>query len=167
MNIRSSLLMLAMLGECVFAFNPAGVQIPFRLLSKTFSPAREVALHGSRRSFVEHFGVCSIAVAGASLLPENASASGGATAGGVYLLSAKQRYNGRVTKGVKGFLSLGASLESGSIDDVKTFFKSEEDGMWKDFSAAAYLLANAFRRSSSTPPDSLPSVKVRYSCLHS
>lgn len=32
-------------------------------------------------------------------------------------------------------------------------------GAWKDFSTAGYLLANAFRRSSSTPPDSLPSVQ--------
>jgi hypothetical protein len=32
-------------------------------------------------------------------------------------------------------------------------------GAWKDFSAAGYLLANAFRRSSATPPDSLPSVQ--------
>jgi hypothetical protein len=162
MTIKCSLLMLAMLGEYVFAFNPSGAQIPFRLLSKTLSPAREVALHASRRSFVESF---SIAVAGASIAvvgSENASASGGATAGGVYLLSAKQRYNGRVTKGVKGFLTLGGSLESGNIDDVKTFFKSEEDGMWKDFSAAAYLLANAFRRNSAAAPDTLPSVKVRF-----
>lgn len=36
---------------------------------------------------------------------------------------------------------------------------SEEVGSWKDFSAAGYLLANAFRRNSTTPPDSLPSVK--------
>jgi hypothetical protein len=160
---RSAILMLALLGGCVFAFNPSGVRIPFRLLSKNLSPTREVALHASRRSFVENFALSSIAVAGASLLPEKASASGGATAGGVYLLSAKQRYNGRVTKGVKGFLSLGGSLESGSIDDLKTFFKSEEDGMWKDFSAAAYLLANAFRRNSTAAPDTLPSVKV---CIH-
>jgi hypothetical protein len=166
---RSAILMLALLGGCVFAFNPSGVRIPLRLLSENLSPTREVALHASRRSFVENFALSSIAVAGASLLPEKASASGGATAGGVYLLSAKQRYNGRVTKGVKGFLSLGGSLESGSIDDLKTFFKSEEDGMWKDFSAAAYLLANAFRRNSTAAPDTLPSVKVciHYPCVYS
>lgn len=166
---RSAFLLLALLGGCAFAFNPSGVQvqIPFRLVSKNLSPTREqVVLHASRRSFVERFALSTIAVAGASLLPENASASGGATAGGVYLLSAKQRYNGRVTKGVIGFLSLGGSLESGNIDDAKNFFKSEEDGNWKDFSAAGYLLANAFRRSSSTPPDKLPSVKVCiYACV--
>jgi hypothetical protein len=166
---RSAILMLALLGGCAFAFNPSGAQIPFRLLSKNLSPTREVALHASRRSFVEHCALCSIAAAGASLLPEKASASGGATAGGVYLLSAKQRYNDRVTKGVKGFLSLGGSLESGSIDEIKTFFTSEEDGMWKDFSAAAYLLANAFRRNSAAAPDTLPSVKVcmHVACVHS
>lgn len=51
-------------------------------------------------------------------------------------------------------------LESGNIDSVRNFFSSEEVGSWKDFSASGYLLANAFRRSSSTAPDALPSVKV-------
>jgi hypothetical protein len=170
---QSAILMLALLGSCVFAFNPSGVQvqIPFRLVSKNLSPTREqVALQASRRSFVESFALSSIAVAGSSLLPEQASASGGATAGGVYLLSAKQRYNSRVTKGVIGFLSLGGSLESGNIEDARNFFKSEEDGNWKDFSAAAYLLANAFRRNSAQAPDTLPSVKVctyENACVHS
>jgi len=88
-----------------------------------------------------------------------ASASGGATAGGAYLLSAKQRYNQRVTDGVKAFLALSTSLESGSLEETKAFFSTEEQGGWKDSSAAGYLLSNAFRRSSTTPPDSLPSVK--------
>ena len=35
-----------------------------------------------------------------------AYASGGATAGGAYLLSAKQRYNKRVLAGIKSFLNL-------------------------------------------------------------
>jgi len=87
------------------------------------------------------------------------SASGGATAGGAYLLSAKQRYNERVKAGILGFAALGESLSSGSIDETKAYFASEEVGGWKDASAAGYLLANAFRRSSTTPPDSLPSVK--------
>jgi hypothetical protein len=157
---RFALLVLALLCDCAFAFNPSGVQIHFGPLKKNLSRTREVALHASRRSFIENFALSSFAVAGASLLPEQASASGGATAGGVYLLSAKQRYNDRVKKGVQGFLSLGGSIESGTIDDVRTFFTSEEDGMWKDFSAAGYLLANAFRRNSSAAPDTLPSVKV-------
>ncbi len=88
-----------------------------------------------------------------------ANASGGATAGGAYLLSAKQRYNQRVTNGVKAFLALSTSLESGSLVETKAFFENEEEGGWKDASAAGYLLSNAFRRSSTTPPDSLPSVK--------
>lgn len=57
------------------------------------------------------------------------------------------------------YVKLESSLESGSLDEIKEFFASEEKGYWKDSSAAGYLLANAFRRSSSTPPDSLPSVK--------
>ena len=91
--------------------------------------------------------------------PSPAMASGGATAGGVYLLSAKQRYNARVTAGIKTFLSLENSLSSGTLEDTKAFFTSDTDGNWKDSAAAGYLLANAFRRSSSTPPDNLPSVK--------
>ena len=88
-----------------------------------------------------------------------AYASGGATAGGAYLLSAKQRYNERVTAGVKSFLSLSSSLENGDLSSTVSFFTSEEQGGWKDFSSAGYLLSNAFRRSSTTPPDSLPSVQ--------
>mmetsp|Transcript_598 Transcript_598/g.763 ORF Transcript_598/g.763 Transcript_598/m.763 type:complete len:219 (-) Transcript_598:215-871(-) len=84
-----------------------------------------------------------------------ANASGGATAGGAYLLSAKQRYNERVTKGIKAFLD----LDERSIADVNAFFATDEVGGWKDASTAGYLLANAFRRNSTTAPDSLPSVK--------
>merc|ERR1711957_248245 len=79
--------------------------------------------------------------------------------GGAYLLSAKQRYNNRVTAGVKAFLALSSSLDSGTADGVKAFFATEDVGGWKDVSAAGYLLSNAFRRSSTTPPDNLPSVK--------
>ena len=55
----------------------------------------------------------------ATLAPSPAQASGGATAGGAYLLSAKQRYNNRVTAGVKGFLALSGPLEGGSIAEAK------------------------------------------------
>ena len=112
----------------------------------------------SRREWVQS---TLIAAAGLSLMttPSPALASGGATAGGVYLLSAKQRYNARVTAGIKTFLTLETTLSAGSLDETKAFFTSEEEGSWKDSAAAGYLLANAFRRSSSTPPDSLPSVK--------
>ena len=89
-----------------------------------------------------------------------AVASGGATAGGAYLLSAKQRYNDRVKAALKGFVVLQKSVESGSMDDVKAYFVSEEAGAWADGSSAGYLLANAFRRNSSAAPDTLPSVKV-------
>ena len=93
-----------------------------------------------------------------------ALASGGATAGGAYLLSAKQRYNARVTAGVKSFVGLKESLlsSSPSIDATANFLsvKNTDEGSWGDMSAAGYLLANAFRRSSTTPPDNLPSVKV-------
>ncbi len=88
-----------------------------------------------------------------------ANASGGATAGGAYLLSAKQRYNQRVTDGMKAFLALSTSLENGNLEESKAFFTIDEQGGWKDASSAGYLLSNAFRRSSTTPPDSLPSVK--------
>jgi len=87
--------------------------------------------------------------------PSPAYASGGATAGGVYLLSAKQRYNERVLAGIKSFLALDAT----DLGQVKAFIESSEVGGWEDFSAAGYLLANAFRTSSSKPPDALPSVK--------
>jgi len=88
-----------------------------------------------------------------------AYASGGATAGGAYLLSAKQRYNERVTAGVKSFVALSQSIEGGDLSKATVYFTSEDVGSWKDFAAAGYLLSNAFRRSSSTAPDALPSVQ--------
>jgi hypothetical protein len=76
------------------------------------------------------------------------------------ILQAKQRYNNRVTKGVASFVGLKSALEKGDIDAIRSYFSSEEEGSWKDFTAAGYLLANAFRTNSSAAPDSLPSVKV-------
>ena len=110
----------------------------------------------SRRSFMEQAIVVATT---AAIVPERALASGGATAGGAYLLSAKQRYNDRVEAGVAGFLGLETVLSNGDIDSLRAYFTTEDKGGWKDFSAAGYLLANAFRRNSSTPPDSLPAVK--------
>lgn len=119
------------------------------------------ALMLSRRSLIDHVYVSSLACIGALSLPhDSAWASGGATAGGVYLLSAKQRYNDRVKQGVRKFASLAEPLESENIESLRLFFTSEDVGSWKDFSSAGYLLANAFRRNSSAAPDSLPSVKV-------
>jgi hypothetical protein len=116
----------------------------------------------SRRGALGKFAVSSFGLVSGFILGNRAAqASGGATAGGAYLLSAKQRYNARVTKAMKAFVALEPSLEAGSFEKVKEFLTSEEDGAWKDGSSAGYLLANAFRRSSSTAPDSLPSVKVR------
>jgi hypothetical protein len=109
----------------------------------------------SRRAFLQHAALSS----GAFVYTRAAQASGGATAGGAYLLSAKQRYNRRVTQGVQEFRALKAALTDGNVDRIKQFFA--EDGSWKDFSTAGYLLANAFRRNSTAAPDTLPTVKVR------
>ena len=57
-------------------------------------------------------------------------------------------------------MSLRGPLVSGNLDPLRSFFTSEDVGAWKDFSAAGFLLANAFRTSSSTAPDNLPSVRV-------
>lgn len=73
----------------------------------------------------------------------------------------QQRYNDRVTKGVKGFLSLESSLRAGSVSEAQAYFDGEEVGTFGDISTAGYLLANAFRQSANKSPDSLPSVKVR------
>jgi len=115
----------------------------------------------SRRTMLNKFAISSFGVvSGFALGNRAAQASGGATAGGVYLLSAKQRYNARVANAMRAFIALESSLESGSFDKTKEYLTSEDDGAWKDGSTAGYLLANAFRRSSNTAPDSLPSVKV-------
>ena len=66
----------------------------------------------------------------------------------------------RVMKGVEGFAGLKVALEGGDIDVVRAFFAKEEEGSWKDLSIAGYLLANAFRRNSSSAPDTIPAVKV-------
>lgn len=113
----------------------------------------------SRSSYVAFSSIFIPATAQTVLGIKPSHASGGATAGGVYLLSAKQRYNRRVTAGITRFLSLSSSLENGDLDQTTSFFADISEGGWNDLSTAGYLLANAFRRSSNTPPDSLPSVK--------
>ncbi|GMI07837.1 hypothetical protein TrVE_jg6414 [Triparma verrucosa] len=90
----------------------------------------------------------------AAVVPFAADASGGATAGGAYLLSAKQRYNERVVAGSKKFVALSKNPD---VPAIKEYFGDEQ--CYKDYSSAGYLLANAFRRSSSTAPDKLPSVQ--------
>ena len=124
----------------------------------------ETHLGSSRRDFVESVTTRATVLSTAALLLSvpvpNALASGGATAGGAYLLSAKQRYNERVKTGVKGFVGLQSDLEAGNLDPLRAYFSNEDAAGWKDFATAAYLLANAFRRNSTAAPDSLPSVKV-------
>jgi hypothetical protein len=131
-------------------------------LSKVALDALNGDEESSRRSFFSDVALTSIALTTAfSTRVGPARASGGATAGGVYLLSAKQRYNSRVTKAVKELLAAASALEKGSSTEAKAFFSGDEAGTWKDLTAAGYLLSNAFRRSSGTPPDKLPAVKVR------
>lgn len=125
------------------------------------------SLPTTRRSLLEQLSVSSVlsvAWLASPFVTLPAGASGGATAGGAYLLSAKTRYYDRVKAGVKGFLALGNGDGDLNPDPtaLKTFFTSEDVGYWKDYKAAGYLLSNAFRRNSSTPPDSLPAVKVKH-----
>lgn len=119
------------------------------------SSMSKTQLNASRRSILRDIAVAPlVTLAGAALVaPESALASGGATAGGAYLLSAKQRYNERVTKAVKGLLAAGAALAEGNSKEAKAYFSNEEAGSWKDLTAAGYLLSNAFRRNSTTAPD--------------
>ena len=140
----------------VAAFTPSSGSVP----KVSVKDETETFVQASRRSFCEHLVLVPIVSAWAMSV-ESANASGGATAGGAYLLSAKQRYNERVKASVKGLLEVGAGLKAGSIKEAEVYFASEEAGSWKDLTAAGYLLSNAFRRSSTTSPDSLPAVQVR------
>jgi len=167
----TSLVMLSFLiiyiGNCdaftnpIFQSNPAAKELRIKDLTKNFAVENneeDAAVSLARRYF---FDTC--AMSSFFLIATNANtanASGGATAGGAYLLSAKQRYNERVIEGVHQFLSLESSLQKGSVAEATVFFEGDEKGTWKDTKAAGYLLANAFRRSSSTAPDKLPSVKA-------
>lgn len=119
-----------------------------------------------RRNFLSQAAVtaASLAAVRSFAAPHPASASGGATAGGAYLLSAKQRYNDRVTKGLKGFLALEEPLKAGSVKEATVYFEGTEVGTFGDISTAGYLLANAFRQSANKAPDALPSVKVSTAC---
>lgn len=116
----------------------------------------------ARRSFLGKIAVIPVAALSTlASVPSIVQASGGATAGGAYLLSAKKRYYERVKEAVTGLLKAADALKDGDSKIAKEYFSSEDGGSWKDLTAAGYLLSNAFRRSSSTAPDSLPSVKVR------
>ena len=113
-----------------------------------------------RRSFLTNLATAGLVIPFSPGFVEPAAASGGATAGGAYLLSAKQRYNERVKASIQGLLALEGSLKNGDSKPAKAYFESEDGGSWKDLTSAGYLLSNAFRRNSTTPPDSLPAVKV-------
>jgi hypothetical protein len=115
----------------------------------------------SRRSFLDKVALATLMV-GVAAPVESARASGGATAGGAYLLSAKQRYNERVAKSVKGLLLVGEALAAGDSKATNSYFSGDDGGSWKDLTASGYLLSNAFRRSSATAPDKLPAVKVSF-----
>lgn len=153
--------LLLIYSSVVGAFRPVLVPHCVAISEKGAQGTRSITHHrldATRRSFVEGVAASTLA---SLLVTETANASGGATAGGAYLLSAKQRYNDRVVKGVKGFLAVGVALDNGDLALVKDYFSGEDAGTWKDLTTAGYLLANAFRRNSTAAPDSLPSVKVR------
>lgn len=84
-------------------------------------------------------------------------ASGGATAGGVYLIRAKERYNARVEAGAKDFRGLSRAASSGDAATMAAFFTSES---YEDLCSAGFLLANAFRSNSTQNPDKIPQVKL-------
>ena len=97
---------LALLPYVAVALNPS---LERGVIQVHHSP-RSFSLEASRRDFVESMtraAVLSASTVTVALhLPlQPALASGGATAGGAYLLSAKQRYNDRVKGGVKGHTS--------------------------------------------------------------
>ena len=92
------------------------------------------------------------------LSPKPAISSGGATAGGAYLIRAKSRYSERVKRGATSFFELRHAVENGAL--LKDpFLQGGKDSAFEDFTSASYLLANAWRSNSTTPPDSLPTVK--------
>ena len=127
--------------------------------SRLDTPASETL--EARRSFLEKLTLFPVvALPSMTSMARYAQASGGATAGGAYLLSAKKRYYERVKASVSGLLHAADGLKNGDSKAAKEYFSNEADGSWKDLTAAGYLLSNAFRRSSSTAPDSLPAVKV-------
>jgi len=112
--------------------------------------ASDDAMMATRRQFMT-----TAAVAAAVGGPTSALASGGATAGGVYLIRAKQRYGDRVKQGAAGYLAIDPSL--GAKDPF--FLGGEKDSKDYDFTSSSFLLANAFRTTSTAAPNTLPTVK--------
>ena len=143
---------LLLLAPCTWALLSTPRHIPTRAAPIFLSKAEpDVA----RRNLLASSAIAAFSV----IASESAVASGGATAGGAYLNRAKQRYNDRVVGGAKAFLALDP--EGISKDP---FFAGGDNSPAADFLAAAFLLANAFRSNSTTPPESLPTViKARLS----
>lgn len=162
-NIGFTFLFVVLVALChCSAFQPSSVN-PSKTLVEASAKGIRNDDENNRRKFFAQVASATLAIGSASLGQVNpAQASGGATAGGAYLLSAKQRYNDRVIKGIKGFLALESSLKAGSVDEAKAYFAGNEEGQFGDISTAGYLLANAFRTNSNKAPDSLPSVKVSF-----
>ena len=125
---------------------------------RTPSTATDDALANLRRVMAQQpavsrktFGTASIAAAVTAFARVAAvDASGGATAGGAYLLRAKERYNARVTEGAKAYKK--------SSGDIAALF-AEKDGALDDLEAAGFLLANAFRINSTQNPDKIVQVQ--------
>ena len=102
------------------------------------------------------FGAGSAALAAFALV-EQVDASGGATAGGAYLIRAKERYGSRVAAGAKEFKAAKAAVEAGDSKSLSPLFA--KDAAYDDLLAAGYLLANAFRINSTQNPDKIPQVQ--------
>ncbi len=125
---------------------------------RTTTPtATDDALANLRRAMAQQpvsrktFGTASIAAAVTAFARvAEVDASGGATAGGAYLLRAKERYNARVTEGAKAYKK--------SSTDIAALF-AEKDGALDDLEAAGFLLANAFRINSTQNPDKIVQVQ--------
>lgn len=102
-----------------------------------------------RREFV---GSSAAALAAFARVAE-VDASGGATAGGVYLLRAKERYNSRVMAGVEDF----KAAEGYDDKALASYFSGKS---FEDLCASAFLLASAFRTNSAQGPDKILQVKL-------
>ena len=124
---------------------------------RTPATATDDALANLRRAMAQKqpvsrktFGTASIAAAVTAFARvAEVDASGGATAGGAYLLRAKERYNARVTEGAKAYKK---------STDIAALF-AEKDGALDDLEAAGFLLANAFRINSTQNPDKILQVQ--------
>jgi glutathione S-transferase len=149
--MKSTILCALYLVASVHGFIPMLLRSPPRLEALA-ADDHETA---SRRSMLSATIASGAAIAFA---PAATFASGGATAGGAYLLRAKQRYSARVSKGAEAYMGLGDAVAGGKLA-AAPFFAGDKNSPAEDFLGASFLLANAFRINSTTSPDSLPTVK--------